>query len=266
MSKREQILETGYKELDQILGGLHPSDFIMICSRPGVGKSALALNIVDNIAIKNNIPVAFFCLEESAEQFGTRLISQNSMVSLHKMRKDELNEMEKYKLVEAGKIIGKSPIFFDDRPSGVMSLKELKDKCRKFKEKNNIQLVIIDYLQLLGWENEEITRAERLSMVSETLKSIAKELGIVVLATAQICRALEFRKDKKPILQDLHYEGSIEQDADVIIFLSKLYDYEKKMYQNARFIVNVAKNKNGRIGDLILKWNSDYTKFESIVE
>lgn len=254
-------LETGFTKLDAQLSGLQPSDLILIAARPSVGKTAFVLNITETVAVKHGIPVAIFSLEMSSEQLINRVISQNSMVSSQKIRNGELSDSEWANIVESANIIGNSNIIIDDTPG--ISIGEMHSKCRKFKLEKDIQLVIVDYLQLMTSNARHSSREQEIAEISRTLKGIARELNVPVIALSQLNRASETREDKKPIMADLRESGSIEQDADVVMLLSRYYDRETKTEDRNRIIVNVAKQRNGPVGEIELVWLPQYTKFEN---
>ena len=254
-------LETGFTKLDHQLSGLQPSDMILIAARPSVGKTAFVLNITETVAVKHHRPVAIFSLEMSSEQLINRIISQNSMVSSQKMRNGDLSDSEWANIVESANIIGNSNIIIDDTPG--ISIGEMRSKCRKFKLEKDIQLVIVDYLQLMTTNGRASSREQEIAEISRTLKGIARELNVPVIALSQLNRAAETREDKKPIMADLRESGSIEQDADVVMLMSRFYDKETKTEDRNRIIVNVAKQRNGPVGEVELVWLPQYTKFEN---
>ena len=254
-------LETGFKRLDIQLSGLQPSDFILLAARPSVGKTAFVLNITETIAVKHQHPVAIFSLEMSSEQLINRVISQNSMVSSQNIRNGNLTDNEWESVMKSADIIGNSTIIIDDTPG--ISVGEMRSKCRKFKLEYDIQLVIVDYLQLMSGNGKHNSREQEIAEISRTLKGIARELNVPVIALSQLNRASETREDKKPIMADLRESGSIEQDADVVMLMSRFYDRETKTEDRNRIILNVAKQRNGPVGEIELVWLPEYTKFEN---
>ena len=256
----ESIANTCYAKLDKQLSGLQPSDLILIAARPSVGKTAFVLNLTETIAVKHNIPVAIFSLEMSSEQLINRVISQNSMVSSQKIRIGDLSDSEWENIVESANVIGNSGIIIDDTPG--ISIGEMRSKCRKFKLEKDIQLVIVDYLQLMTTNTPHGSREQEIAEISRTLKGIARELNVPVIALSQLNRASETREDRKPIMADLRESGSIEQDADVVMLMSRYYDKEKKEEDRNRIILNVAKQRNGPVGEVELVWLPQFTKFE----
>ena len=253
-------LETGFRKLDRQLSGLQPSDLILIAARPSVGKTAFVLNLTETIAVKHKIPVAIFSLEMSSEQLINRVISQHSMVSSQKIRIGDLTDSEWENIVESGNIIGNSDIIIDATPG--ISIGEMQSKCRKFKLEKDIQLVIVDYLQLMTTNTSHGSREQEIAEISRKLKGIARELNVPVIALSQLNRASETREDRKPIMADLRESGSIEQDADVVMLMSRYYYKEKKEEDRNRIILNVAKQRNGPVGEVELVWIPQYTKFE----
>ena len=254
-------LPTGFTKLDHQLSGLQPSDLILLAARPSVGKTAFVLNITENIAIKQNHAVAIFSLEMSGEQLVQRILSQNSMVNSQKIRVGELSDNEWANIVESANLIGNSNIIIDDTPG--ISIGEMRSKCRKFKLEKDIQLIIVDYMQLMTTNGRSNSREQEIAEISRTLKGIARELNVPVIALSQLNRASESREDKKPIMADLRESGSIEQDADVVMLLSRYYDRETKTEDRNRIIVNVAKQRNGPTGEVELVWLPEFTKFEN---
>lgn len=255
-------LPTGFIDLDNQLSGLQPSDFILVAARPSVGKTAFILNITEHMALKKNIAVAIFSLEMSKEQLINRVMAQHSMVDSQKIRVGNLNDTEWGKIMESADVIANSEIIIDDTPG--ISIGELRSKCRKLKLEKDIQIVIIDYLQLMSGSGKVTSREQEISEISRSLKAIARELNVPVIALSQLNRAVESRPDRKPIMADLRESGSIEQDADVIMLLSRKYNEEEKFEDRNTIIVNVAKQRNGPVGEIELLWMPEYTKFQSI--
>jgi replicative DNA helicase len=254
-------LPTGFIDLDNQLSGLQPSDFILVAARPSVGKTAFILNITEHMALKKGVPVAIFSLEMSKEQLINRVMAQHSMVDSQKIRVGNLNDNEWGKIMETADVVANSEIIIDDTPG--ISIGELRSKCRKLKLEKDIQIVIIDYLQLMSGTGKESSREQEISVISRSLKGIARELNVPVIALSQLNRAVETRPDKKPIMADLRESGSIEQDADVIMLLSRKYNEEEKIEDRNTIIVNVAKQRNGPVGEIELLWIPQYTKFQS---
>lgn len=261
-----QSVPTGYVELDHILGGMHNSDFIIIAARPSMGKTALALSIARNAALKN-FPVVFFSLEMSANQLVTRLISSESRVDQSKINKGQISNAEEAQIVDSLGVLSDLPIFVDD--SAAMTIMELRAKARRLKSESGIKLVVIDYLQLINAPRSE-SREREISMISRSLKQMAKELDVPVVALAQLNRLVENRPDKRPVLSDLRESGSIEQDADVVMFVNrpeyykiKFFDKEQKYPTDGMAEIIVGKQRNGPTGTLKLVFLKNFARFEN---
>ena len=254
---------TGFADLDQITSGLHESDLILIAARPAMGKSAFALNIAANAAIRNNTPVALFGLEMSKEQMVNRILCSEAMVDSQKVRTGKIEEADWIKLATALGPISESPIYIDDTPG--ISIMEIRAKCRKLKLEKNIGLVVIDYLQLIqGTGKKGASREQEISEISRSLKILAKELNVPVVALSQLSRAAEQRQDHRPMLSDLRESGAIEQDADIVMFLYRddYYNPDSEKKNVAEIII--AKHRSGSTGTVELLWLSNYTKFANI--
>ena len=251
-------IPSGFSELDAKIGGLSRSDLILIAARPGIGKTSLALNIASHVALKEKKGVAIFSLEMSGEQLVSRMISSLALVDSSRLRTGDIRPDEWTRLAEAVSILGDSPMKIDDN-AGV-TVQEIKAKLRREKD---IGLVIIDYLQLMRSGSRSENRVQEVAEISRSLKIMARELDIPVVALSQLNRASESRKDKKPMLSDLRESGSIEQDADIVIFL---YRDEDNPDLEARNIVNcsVAKNRHGATDTIDFLWSGQYTRFTSL--
>ncbi len=251
-------IKTHFSEIDHMLGGLNKSDLVLIAARPGVGKTALALNIASNVALKDKKLVVVFSLEMSKEQLVSRIISSEALIDSSRLRTGSINDDEWPRLVQAASIINSANIKIDDNPS--ITIAQMKSMLRREK---GIGLVIIDYLQLMHSGSRHDSRANEVAEISRSLKIMARELDVPVIALSQLNRASEARKDRKPQLSELRESGSIEQDADVVMFLYKDEENEEAMAQG---IVNlsVAKNRHGSTGVLELKWSGQYTRFSTI--
>ncbi|MCD8361416.1 MAG: replicative DNA helicase [Lachnospiraceae bacterium] len=255
-------LETGFADLDYKTSGLQPSDLILLAARPSMGKTAFALNMAQHIAFRKNIPIAIFSLEMSREQLINRLLSLESHVDAQKIRTGRLNDEEWMNLVEGSASIAGSKLFIDDTPG--INLSTLRSKCRKLKAEHDIQLVIIDYLQLMSGENRNNpSRQQEISDISRGLKALARELGVPVIALSQLSRAVEQRPDHRPMLSDLRESGAIEQDADVVMFLYRKGYYDQDLSEAEQRVAEViiAKQRNGPIGSVNLLWIPELTKF-----
>lgn len=253
-------IATGYYDLDYKTAGLQPSDFILIGARPSMGKTALVLNFADYIAIRNKIPTAIFSLEMSKEQLVNRMLAMEARVDAQSIRSGNLNDGDWEKLIESATDIGKSGLIIDDTPG--ITIGELRSKCRKYKLEYDLKLVIIDYLQLMSGDGRTDSRQQEISEISRSLKALARELQAPVIALSQVNRACETRPDHRPIMSDLRESGSIEQDADVIMFLYRDEYYNKDSDTNkGKAELIIAKQRNGPIGTVDLLWLPDITRF-----
>lgn len=254
-------IPTGFLDLDYKLSGLQPSDLILVAARPSMGKTALVLNIAQHVAFRAAKTVAIFSLEMSKEQLVNRLFALESQVDSQAIRTGNLKDSDWEKLIEGAGVIGKSNLIIDDTPG--ISVSELRSKCRKYKLEHNLDLIIIDYLQLMtgsvGGRSE--SRQQEISEISRSLKAIARELNVPVVALSQLSRAVEGRPDKRPMLSDLRESGAIEQDADVVMFIYRDDYYNKDSEKKGIAEIIIAKQRNGPIGTVELVWLPNYTRF-----
>lgn len=252
---------SGFTDLDNMTTGFHGSELILLAARPAMGKSAFALNIATNAALKANIPVAVFSLEMSKEQLVDRILCSEAMVDSNKVRTGRLEEDDWSKLAGVVGPLSESNIFIDDTPG--ISVMDIRTKCRKLKMEHNIGLVIIDYLQLVQGSNtrKNGSREQEIAEISRSLKILAKELNIPVIALSQLSRAVEQREDHRPMLSDLRESGSIEQDADIVMFLYRDDYYNKDSEDKGLTEVILAKHRGGSTGMVKLIWMGNYTKF-----
>lgn len=255
-------LATGFIDLDYKTAGLQPSDFILIGARPSMGKTALVLNLAENVAIKQRIPTVIFSLEMSKEQLINRMFSLESKVDAQNIRSGNLNDNEWERVIESAGIIGTSSLIIDDTPG--ISITELRSKCRKYKLEHNLGLVIIDYLQLMTGSGRTESRQQEISEISRSLKALAREINAPVIALSQVNRACESRPDHRPIMSDLRESGSIEQDADVIMFLYRDEYYNKDSENKGIAEIIIAKQRNGPIGTINLAWLPNLTRFANL--
>ncbi len=270
------VVETGFNDLDHLLGGLKRSDLVIVGARPSVGKSSFALGIARNAAVAQGANVAFFSLEMSAEQLAVRLLAAESGVDSTRLRLGGQTELEERHIIRATGELGGANIWFDDSP--VMNVAELRSKVRRLSNSNGVDLVVVDYLQLMdsgSWSGGQSNRVQEISYISRTLKGLARELNVPVLALAQLSRAIETRHPRTPLLSDLRDSGSIEQDADVVVFLSReeLYtmreqwmaehpEMPESAYPQGVAQVIVAKHRNGPTGSIDLRFQQRLAKFE----
>ncbi|MDO4474344.1 MAG: replicative DNA helicase [Eubacteriales bacterium] len=257
-------IPTGFIDLDYKLSGLQPSDLILIAARPSMGKTAFVLNIAQHVAFKKDKSVAIFSLEMSKEQLVNRLFSLESQVDSQALRTGNLKDADWEKLIEGAGIIGKSHLIIDDTPG--ISVTELRSKCRKYKMEKGLDLIIIDYLQLMSGSigGRSDSRQQEISEISRSLKSIARELNVPVIALSQLSRAVEQRPEHRPMLSDLRESGAIEQDADVVMFIYRDDYYNKDTETPNQAEIIIAKQRNGPIGTVNLAWLPDYTKFANL--
>ncbi|MCI9439918.1 MAG: replicative DNA helicase [Ruminococcus sp.] len=254
-------IPTGFIDLDYKLSGLQNSDLILIAARPSMGKTAFVLNIAQHVAFRQNRAVAVFSLEMSKEQLVNRLFSLESHVDAQLLRTGNLKDTDWEKLIEGAGIIGKSKLIIDDT-SGI-SIAEMRSKCRKYKLEQGLDLIIIDYLQLMSGSSRRSneSRQQEISEISRSLKGLARELNVPVVALSQLSRAVESRTDKRPMLSDLRESGAIEQDADVCMFIYRDDYYNPDTDDKNIAEIIIAKQRNGPIGTVRLAWMPQYTRF-----
>ncbi|MBE5879161.1 MAG: replicative DNA helicase [Lachnospiraceae bacterium] len=257
-------IPTGFADLDYSTAGFQPSDLILIAARPSMGKTAFALNIALNSALKSGKCVALFSLEMSKEQLVNRLFAMESMVSSQNIRTGNLSDKEWEKLIEGATAVGNSRIIIDD--TGSISISELRSKCRKFKLEHGLDMIMIDYLQLMTGNGKTDSRQQEISDISRSLKSLARELNVPVVALSQLSRKVEERNDHRPMLSDLRESGAIEQDADVVMFIYRDDYYNKDTDKKGVAEIIIAKQRNGPIGTVELAWLPDYTQFKNLAK
>ena len=254
---------TQFYDLDDKTAGLHGSELILVAARPAMGKTAFALNIATNAALRANVPVAIFSLEMSKDQLVNRMLCSEAMVDSNKVRTGKLDEEDWTKLAEAIGPLSEAGVYIDDTPG--ISVMEIRTKCRKLKMEKNIGLVVIDYLQLISGSNKRNgSREQEISEISRSLKVLAKELNVPVIALSQLSRAVEQRDDHRPMLSDLRESGAIEQDADIVTFLYRDDYYNKESAEKDIAEVIIAKQRGGSTGTVKLYWMGNYTKFVNL--
>lgn len=265
-------LSTGYAELDKVTAGLHPDELVILAARPGVGKTAFALNVAENVAVHTPTTVAIFSLEMGAEQLASRLLCAQGSIDANDLRTGNLNDEEWKNLVVATGILSRTSIYIDDTPG--IKMAEIRAKCRRLaKETGNLGLIIVDYLQLIEGTGQE-NRQQEVSVISRQLKRLAKELHVPVIALSQLSRGVEQRQDKRPLLSDIRESGSIEQDADVVAFLYRDdYYNDESDSDNSEDVVDtnageveviISKNRSGPRGTIKLLFVKSYNKFAAI--
>ena len=255
---------TGFIDLDYKMAGLHNSDLILIAARPAMGKSAFALNIATNAAVKAKVPAVLFSLEMSKEQMVNRILCSEAMVDSNKVRTGKIDDDDWIKLADTMGDLSEAPIYIDDTPG--ISINEIRAKCRKLKLERDIGLVVIDYLQLVQGSSKRASgsREQEISEISRSLKILAKEINVPVIALSQLSRAPEQRPDHRPMLSDLRESGAIEQDADIVMFLYRDDYYNEDSEDKGLAEVIVAKHRAGSTGTVKLVWLGNYTKFANM--
>lgn len=264
-NQKESItgVPTGFVDLDYRTSGLHNSDLILVAARPAMGKSAFALNIATNAAVRAKVPVAIFSLEMSKERMTNRILCSEAMVDSAKVRTGKIDDDEWAKLAATSGELSEAGIYIDDTPG--ISIMEIRAKCRKMKLEKNIGLVVIDYLQLVQGSNKKGgSREQEIAEISRSLKILAKEIDVPVIALSQLSRAPEQRIDHRPMLSDLRESGSIEQDADIVMFLYRDDYYNEDTEKKNIAEVIIAKHRSGATGTVELLWLANYTKFANI--
>jgi replicative DNA helicase len=262
--RREKVIgvPSGFTKLDQLTSGFQNSDLIIIAGRPSMGKTAFALNIARNAAVENEIPVVVFSLEMSRQQLAIRLLCSEARIDSNSVRTGYFGEREWSKLTAAAGVLSEAPIYIDDSPS--MGVLQMRAKARRLRMEKGLGLVVIDYLQLMKGREGSERREQEISEISRSLKGLAKELNIPVIALSQLNRRPEGRDDKKPVLADLRESGAIEQDADVICFIFREEMYEENPKQKGVAEILLRKHRNGPTGTVALKFWNEYTRFDDL--
>jgi replicative DNA helicase len=262
--KKEHVtgVPTGYVDFDIKTAGLQPSDLIVVAGRPSMGKSALALGIAEYAGVTQKIPTAIFSLEMSKEQLVQRMLCSHAKVDAHKVRTGYLATSDWPRLTAAAGKLSEAPIFIDDAPA--ISVMELRAKARRLKAHHDIQLIILDYLQLMRGSLNMENRQQEISEISRCLKALARELRVPVLAISQLSRAVESRTDHRPQLSDLRESGAIEQDADVVVLILREEYYSPTPENQGSAEIIIAKQRNGPVGSLKLAFIKEYTRFENL--
>ena len=262
MNSRITGLETGFSHLDFILSGFQKGTLNILAARPGIGKTSFALNIAKHVAIRNKIPVAVFSLEMSEEELTNRIISSQAMVDSEKLKTGRLDTNDWERLMQAAVPMSEAPLYIDD--TSMISVTEIRSKCRRLKLEHGLGLVIVDYLQLMQGKGRSESRQQEVSEMSRALKILAKELEVPVLTLSQLSRSIETRTDKTPVLSDLRESGAIEQDADVVMFLHKPESEEEEEGPNTMAELIIAKHRSGSTGRVKLMWRPNITTFLSV--
>ncbi|SDC69755.1 replicative DNA helicase [Shouchella lonarensis] len=256
-------LATGFSELDTMTAGFQRSDLIIVAARPSVGKTAFALNIAQNVATKSDVNIAIFSLEMGASQLVTRMLCAEGNIDAQRMRTGALEEEDWQKLTMAMGALSRAGIYIDDSPG--VKVSDIRAKCRRLQQEKGLGLILIDYLQLIqGHGRSGENRQQEVSEISRTLKAIARELDVPVIALSQLSRGVESRQDKRPMMSDIRESGSIEQDADIVAFLYR-DDYYDKETENQNIIeIIIAKQRNGPVGTVELAFIKEYNKFVNL--
>jgi len=254
-------IPSGFNELDETLTGFHGSELIIVAARPGMGKTAFALNVMNHVAIKHKQPVLFFSLEMPATQLGMRMLCIESMIDSQRVRTGHIDQDEFKKLFTVSSKLSKSPIYIDDSPSA--NILEIRAKARRLAQKEQLGLIIVDYLQLIT-SLSRMDRHLQIAEISRLLKQLARELNVPVIALSQLSRAVESRADQIPTLSDLRESGAIEQDADVVMFIYREEKVKKDTEKKGIATIIVAKQRSGPIGDIDLRFWGKYTKFGNL--
>ncbi len=256
-------VSTGFTDLDEKTSGLQSSDLIIVAGRPSMGKTAFSMNLVEQAAIKEKLAVAVFSMEMPAEALTMRMLSSLGRIDQHKVRIGRLTDEDWPRLTSALSILSETDIFIDDTPA--LTPLELRARCRRLKREKNLGLVVVDYLQLMQVPGTGENRATEISEISRSLKALAKELKVPVIALSQLNRSLEQRPDKRPVMSDLRESGAIEQDADVILFIYRDEVYNENTEHKGKAEIIIGKQRNGPIGKVVLTFLGQYTRFENYI-
>ncbi|MBU1215703.1 MAG: replicative DNA helicase [Gammaproteobacteria bacterium] len=263
-SRTSNGLESGFKDLDEMTTGFQPADLIIIAARPSMGKTSLAMNIAENVAIDQKKPVAIFSMEMPGEQLAMRILASIGKVNQQKLRTATLDDDDWCRMTHALSKLHDAPIFIDETPA--LSATDLRSRARRLhREQGGLGLVVIDYLQLMSGSHgkQSDNRANEVAEISRSLKALAKELNVPVIALSQLNRSLEKREDKRPVMSDLRESGGIEQDADLILFIYREEVYDKNTMEKGKAEIIISKQRNGPIGIFPLTFRSEYTRFEN---
>lgn len=253
---------SGFLEMDKMTSGFQPSDLIILAARPSMGKTAFCLNIAQHAAVRKKLPVAIFSLEMSREQLVTRILCGEAMVDQQKVRTGQLTDDDWQKLSHAAAPLAQAPLFIDDSPG--ISVVEMRAKCRRLKAEQGLSMIVIDYIQLMQGGRKTENRQQEISEISRSLKSLARELQVPVLALSQLSRAVEQRQDKRPMMSDLRESGSLEQDADLVMFIYRDEYYNPETDRRSRADIIIAKQRNGPVGSVELGFLREFTKFVTL--
>ncbi|MBI3171729.1 MAG: replicative DNA helicase [Hydrocarboniphaga effusa] len=254
-------LATGFAELDKRTSGLHPGDLVIIAARPGMGKTSLAMNIAEHVAIDRKTPVAVFSMEMSGEQLALRVLSSFGRIELAHLRSGQLSEADMSRLVSADSLIREAPLYIDE--TGALSPLDLRARARRLASQHNIKLIVVDYIQLMQVPGKQENRTNEISEISRNLKALAKELGLPIIALSQLNRAVEQRDNKRPRLADLRESGGIEQDADLVLFIYRDEMYNEASPAKGKAEIIIGKQRSGPTGHIDVAFLGQYTKFDN---
>ena len=256
-------IPSGFTDMDKLTSGFQPSDLIIVAARPSMGKTALCLNIAQYAAVRKNQPVAVFSLEMSKEQLVTRMLCADAMVDQQKVRTGQLSDDDWQRLTRASNPLSLAPLFIDDTPG--ITVTEMRAKCRRLKAEHGLSMIVIDYLQLMQGRKKNENRQQEISEISRSLKLLAREVQAPVIALSQLSRAVEQRQDKKPMMSDLRESGSLEQDADLIMFIYRdEYYHPEESEKKSQAEIIIAKQRNGPVGSVDLGFLKEFTKFVNL--
>ena len=254
---------TGYSDLDEMTSGLQPSDLVIVAGRPSMGKTSFAMNIAENAAVGHKLPVAIFSMEMPGEQLAMRMMSSLGRINAHRVRTGKLEDDDWPRLTSAIGMLADAPLFIDDTPA--LSPMELRARARRLKREHGLGLIVIDYLQLMQSPDANENRATEISSITRSLKGLAKELNVPIIALSQLNRSLEQRPNKRPVMSDLRESGAIEQDADVIFFIYRDEVYNEDSQDKGTAEIIIGKQRNGPIGKVRLTFLGEYTRFENFI-
>jgi len=252
---------TGFSDLDEMTSGLQPSDLVIIAGRPSMGKTSLAMNIVENAAVGSKLPVAVFSMEMPGQQLALRMLASLGRINAHRIRTGKLNDDDWPRLTSAVGMLNDAPIYIDDTPS--LTPLELRTRARRLAREHGLGMIIVDYLQLMQGSDGNENRATEISAITRSLKILAKELKVPLVAMSQLNRSLEQRPNKRPVMSDLRESGSIEQDADVIVFIYRDEVYNEDSQDKGTAEIIIGKQRNGPIGTVRMTFLGEYTRFEN---
>jgi replicative DNA helicase len=256
-------VSTGFKDLDDMTSGLQPGDLVIVAGRPSMGKTSLAMNIAENAALASKVPVAIFSMEMPGEQLAMRMMASLGRINAHKVRTGKLDDDDWPRLTHAIGLLAEAPMFIDDTPA--LNPLELRTRARRLKREHGLGMIVVDYLQLMQAPESGENRATEISAVTRSLKSLAKELNVPLIALSQLNRSLEQRPNKRPVMSDLRESGAIEQDADVIFFIYRDEVYNEDSPDKGSAEIIIGKQRNGPTGKVKLTFLGEYTRFENYI-